>query len=116
MSILPRASQLSRRSLRSVNDHLAVSPVPRGAAYRGYNAGFYESVCRDRWEVVKVRAIIRELELDGWFQVRHKESHRHYHHPLKPGTVTVPGALGDEVSKPVLSSIVRQARLERRFR
>ena len=99
-----------------MNDHLAVSPVPHGAAYLGSNAGFYESVCRDRWEVVKVRAIIRELELDGWFQVRHKGSHRHYHHLLKPGTVTVPGALGDEVSKPVLGSIVRQASLERRFR
>lgn len=116
MSILPHAPQLSRHSLRSMNDQLAVSPVPHGAAYLRSNTGFYESVCRDRWEVVKVRAIIRELELDGWFQVRHKGSLRHYPHLLKPGTVTVPGALGDEVPKPVLGSFVRQASLERRFR
>jgi len=38
---------------------------------------------------VKVREIIAELERDGWIQVRHKGSHRHYHHAMKSGTVTV---------------------------
>ncbi|MHB1088068.1 MAG: type II toxin-antitoxin system HicA family toxin [Acidimicrobiales bacterium] len=43
---------------------------------------------------MKVREIIRELERDGWVRVRHRGSHRHYHHPTKPGTVTVPRAMG----------------------
>lgn len=68
----------------------------------------------DLWAVVKVREIIRELESDGWFQVRYKGSHRQLHHEVKPGTVTVPGALGDDLHRELLGSIVRQAGLERR--
>jgi predicted RNA binding protein YcfA (HicA-like mRNA interferase family) len=65
---------------------------------------------------VKVREIIRELERGGWVQVRHKGSHRHYHHATKPGTVTVPGAMGDDPHRELLGSIMRQAGLERRKR
>jgi predicted RNA binding protein YcfA (HicA-like mRNA interferase family) len=35
--------------------------------------------------------MIRELESDGWFQVRHKGSHGLFHHAVKFGTVTVLG-------------------------
>ncbi|HEY5104320.1 MAG TPA: type II toxin-antitoxin system HicA family toxin [Acidimicrobiales bacterium] len=66
--------------------------------------------------MVKVREIIKALERDGWAQVRHRGSHRHYHHPTKPGTVTVPGARGDDLHRELLSSIMRQAGLERRKR
>jgi predicted RNA binding protein YcfA (HicA-like mRNA interferase family) len=38
---------------------------------------------------VKVRAMIRLLERDGWRQVRQTGSHRHFRHPTKRGTVTV---------------------------
>lgn len=31
------------------------------------------------------------IEADGWLQVRQKGSHRQFHHPSKPGTVTVSG-------------------------
>jgi predicted RNA binding protein YcfA (HicA-like mRNA interferase family) len=65
---------------------------------------------------VKVREIIKELERDGWMQVRHRGSHRHYHHPTKPGTVTVPGAMGDDLHRELLGSIMRQAGIERRRR
>jgi len=60
--------------------------------------------------------MIRELEADGWWQVRQKGSHRQFHHLAKTGTVTVPGALGDDLHRELLSSIVRQAGLERRRR
>ena len=72
--------------------------------------------CCDLWVALKVREMIRELEGDGWFQVRFKGSHRQFHHAVKPGTVTVPGALGDDLHRELLGSIVRQAGLERRKR
>ncbi|TNG94860.1 type II toxin-antitoxin system HicA family toxin [Pasteurellaceae bacterium USgator11] len=30
------------------------------------------------------------IEADGWFLVRTKGSHHHFHHPTKKGTVTIP--------------------------
>lgn len=33
---------------------------------------------------------IKLIEADGWFFVRQTGSHRHYRHPTKPGTTTVP--------------------------
>ena len=66
--------------------------------------------------VVKVREMIGELNTDGWFEVRQSGSHRIFRHPEKKGSVTVPGALGIELSKSTLASIVRQAGLERRSR
>ncbi|MDE3082885.1 MAG: type II toxin-antitoxin system HicA family toxin [Acidobacteriota bacterium] len=65
---------------------------------------------------MKVREIIRELEGEGWFLSRQRGSHRQFHHPTIEGCVTVPGALGDDVTKMTLASIVRQAGLERRHR
>jgi predicted RNA binding protein YcfA (HicA-like mRNA interferase family) len=38
---------------------------------------------------MKVRDVIKRLENDGWRLVRTKGSHRQFHHPSKPGTVTV---------------------------
>jgi predicted RNA binding protein YcfA (HicA-like mRNA interferase family) len=35
------------------------------------------------------RIIIALLTEDGWFEVRVVGSHHHFHHPTKPGTVTV---------------------------
>ena len=31
---------------------------------------------RDRWEVVKVKEIIVEIEADGWYLTRQRGSHR----------------------------------------
>lgn len=38
-----------------------------------------------------VREAIHLIEEDGWVLVRQKGSHRQYHHPAKPGTVTIAG-------------------------
>jgi len=36
------------------------------------------------------KTIIKQLEDDGWLQVRVKGSHHHFKHPVKPGLVTIP--------------------------
>ena len=61
---------------------------------------------------VKVRYAIRIVEADGWFLVRTRGSHRHFHHPHKRGTVTIPGKLGDDLSPRDWSSILSQAELK----
>jgi predicted RNA binding protein YcfA (HicA-like mRNA interferase family)/predicted RNase H-like HicB family nuclease len=62
---------------------------------------------------MKVREVIKMLEADGWHLVRTRSSHRQFKHPAKPGKVTVPGHLNDEVKPGTLSSILRQAGLKR---
>ncbi|MCY3861445.1 MAG: type II toxin-antitoxin system HicA family toxin [bacterium] len=39
-------------------------------------------------------------------------SHRQYHHPTKPGTVTIAGKPSDDLAPWVLSSILKQAGLK----
>jgi predicted RNA binding protein YcfA (HicA-like mRNA interferase family) len=48
---------------------------------------------------VKVKEIARELEEDGWVEARPVGGHRQFRHPIKHGTVTVPGRMGDELAK-----------------
>ena len=62
---------------------------------------------------VKVKDLIVRLEEDGWFLVRTKGSHRQYHHPTKPGTVTVSGKPSVEVPVGTLNSALRQAGLKK---
>jgi predicted RNA binding protein YcfA (HicA-like mRNA interferase family) len=57
------------------------------------------------------RAVIRELEQDGWRQVRQKGSHRQFRHPTKLGIVTVPHPKRD-LSVGTLKSIERQSGLK----
>jgi predicted RNA binding protein YcfA (HicA-like mRNA interferase family) len=40
---------------------------------------------------MKVRDAIKLVESRGWELVRTRGSHRQYHHPVKPGTVTIAG-------------------------
>jgi predicted RNA binding protein YcfA (HicA-like mRNA interferase family) len=47
---------------------------------------------------MKIREVIKLLENDGWLLVTTKGSHRQYKHPIKPGRVTVPGKLGDDIA------------------
>jgi len=61
---------------------------------------------------VKVRAIIKHLQKNGWKQVRMKGSHRQFHHPNKPGAVTVAGKLNLDVPVGTLKNILKQASLE----
>lgn len=61
---------------------------------------------------MKVRDVIKLIEDDGWAFVRQRGSHRHFEHPTKPGGVTVPGNLGDELKPGTLASVLRQAGLK----
>ena len=61
----------------------------------------------------KVHEVLARLEADGWFQVHQKGSHRQFHHPTKPGTVTVAGKPGVEVPPGTLNSILKQAGLKK---
>jgi predicted RNA binding protein YcfA (HicA-like mRNA interferase family) len=60
---------------------------------------------------VKVRALVRLLEQDGWFLVRTRGSHRQYRHDTRPGTVTVSGAAGADIPIGTLRSALKQAGL-----
>lgn len=63
---------------------------------------------------VKFREIIEIIEEDGWYQVRQKGSHRQFRHETKVGLVTVAyHNINDSVSPGTLSSIYKQARIER---
>jgi predicted RNA binding protein YcfA (HicA-like mRNA interferase family) len=63
--------------------------------------------------LVKVRVIINLIERDGWRQIRQKGSHRHFRHPIKPGTVTVAGHRNEDLRPKTLADIFRQAGLKR---
>ena len=95
---------------RIVDNQLAFS---KGALLSLIGAGVTTGL---QFVYVKVRELIRELERDGWTQVRQIGSHRQFRHPSKPGTVTVPGNPGDELAKGTVGSVVRQAGLARRQR
>lgn len=61
---------------------------------------------------MKVKDVVKLIEADGWVLVRTKGSHRQFHHPDKPGTVTVPGKPSNDLSPGLLNSILRQAGLK----
>jgi len=60
---------------------------------------------------MKVRDVIKRLEDDGWYLARTRGSHRQFKHPEKPGLVTVPGRMSDELAPGTLNSIWRQAQI-----
>ena len=61
---------------------------------------------------MKVKELIALIEADGWLQVRQKGSHRQFHHPTKPGTVTVSGKPSVDVPASTLNSALKQAGLK----
>jgi predicted RNA binding protein YcfA (HicA-like mRNA interferase family) len=67
----------------------------------GYNTGS-----------MKVRDVIKRLEEDGWRLARTKGSHRQFHHPAKPGTVTVAGHPSVDIPPGTLNNILKQAGLK----
>jgi len=52
------------------------------------------------------------LEKNGWRLVRTKGSHRQFHHPSKPGTVTVAGHPSVDIPPGTLNNILKQAGLK----
>jgi predicted RNA binding protein YcfA (HicA-like mRNA interferase family) len=61
---------------------------------------------------MKVREVIRMIESDGWVLVATKGSHRQFKHPAKPGRITVPAHLNDELKPGTLNSVLKQAGLK----
>ena len=60
----------------------------------------------------KVRDLIKQLEVDGWVQVRQRSSHRQFRHPSKTGTVTVAGTESADVPAGTLNSVLKHAGLK----
>ena len=63
--------------------------------------------------MMKVREIIRLIELDGWRLFEQHGSHRQFKHLVKRGRVTVPGKPNDGLHPKTLASILQQAQLRR---
>lgn len=61
---------------------------------------------------MKIRDLIRLIEADGWVLARTRGSHRQYKHATKPGLVTVPGHLSDDVAPGTLGSVLKQSGLK----
>ncbi|HKR66810.1 MAG TPA: type II toxin-antitoxin system HicA family toxin [Thermoanaerobaculia bacterium] len=60
----------------------------------------------------KVRDAIRQVEDDGWYQVKTSGSHRQFKHPTKPGRVTIAGKPSDDLAPGTYNSILKQAGLK----
>ena len=60
---------------------------------------------------MRIRDAIGMIEKDGWRLVAQKGSHRQFKHPVKPGRVTIAGALSDELAPGTPNGILKQARL-----
>ena len=61
---------------------------------------------------MKVKEMIKLLELEGWRLARTKGSHRQFKHHEKPGTVTIAGKESIEIPPGTLNSILKQAGLK----
>ena len=62
-------------------------------------------------KVWKVKEIIAFIESDGWYFVKQKGSHRQFKHTTKPGRVTIPGGMNDDLPPGTSKSILIQAEL-----
>jgi predicted RNA binding protein YcfA (HicA-like mRNA interferase family) len=62
---------------------------------------------------MKVADVIRMLQADGWTLVAKRGSHRQFKHSSKPGRVTVPGKLSDDLAPGTLNSVLKQSGLKR---
>ena len=61
---------------------------------------------------MKVRAVIKILENDGWVLTRTRGSHRQFKHFRKRGTVTLAGKSSVDVPPGTLNAILKQAGLK----
>ena len=59
----------------------------------------------------RVREMIAFIEADNWYLARTRGGHRQYKHPVKKGTVTIPGKLSDDLAPGTSKSILIQANL-----
>lgn len=53
------------------------------------------------------------IQADGWYQVRQTGSHRHFKHPTKAGTITIPfHGKNKMLSHFEVNSILKQAKIK----
>lgn len=62
---------------------------------------------------MKVSEVLRMLDVDGWFLVATRGSHRQFKHSTKVGRVTVPGKPSDDLAPGTLNSILKQSGLKK---
>jgi len=62
---------------------------------------------------LKVKDIIKKIEKDGWVLARTRGSHRQFHHPSKPGTVTIAGKESIDMPPGTLNNVLKQAGLKK---
>ena len=60
-------------------------------------------------KTVKLSKILKDLQADGWYEVRQRGSHRQFKHPTKKGKVTVRGKKSEVLNQFLLNSIWKQA-------
>uniref|UniRef100_UPI004029F016 type II toxin-antitoxin system HicA family toxin n=1 Tax=Prevotella sp. TaxID=59823 RepID=UPI004029F016 len=63
-------------------------------------------------KTVKLSKILKDLQADGWYEVRQRGSHRQFKHPVKKGTVTVDGKESKTICGFLLKSLERQSGLK----
>ena len=61
---------------------------------------------------VKVGEAIRRVQTAGWRLVRTKGRHRQFHHPTRPGRVTIAGQPSDDLAPKTWARIREQAGIE----
>jgi len=61
---------------------------------------------------MKVRAMIKLIEEDGWYLDRTRGSHRQYRHDQKKGVVTIAGKPSGDLAPGTQNSILKQAGLK----
>jgi predicted RNA binding protein YcfA (HicA-like mRNA interferase family) len=62
---------------------------------------------------LKVKDVIKLIERDGWVLVRSSGSHRQFHHPIKPGTVTMAGKESIDMPVGTINNVLKQAGLKK---
>ena len=61
---------------------------------------------------MKVRDAIKMIEIDGWYIVKQRGSHKQFKHQVKKGRVTIAGNMNDDLAPGTLNSILKQADLK----
>ena len=62
---------------------------------------------------MKIRDVVRMIEMDGWYMIQSRGSHRQYKHATKKGRVTIAGHPNDDLGPGTLNSILKQAGLKK---
>jgi predicted RNA binding protein YcfA (HicA-like mRNA interferase family) len=61
---------------------------------------------------MKIRDVVRMIEMDGWYMIQSRGSHKQYKHATKKGRVTIAGHPNADLGPGTLNSILKQAGLK----